>query len=577
MAIISTNISATGDLAHGYDIPDGDAVTVSAGVTVAAGGAGAAGLHAAGAGHVTLGASARVVSSLSDAISFGGSGTATLNAGSLAVAARYGIYFMAGDNALQNLGSVVADSAIRTDGPSLIFNEGSMVGRNGHGVWIAGSGVSLNNSGVIQGSHAGIFVSAMTGFVSVANSGTIVGGDQGAFEVADGTAAAMLTNHGRLLGNATFGNGDDVYDGRGGSVTGVISLSGGSDRAYGGGGFETFLGGAGDDTIDGGGGNDVAVYSGSRVDYDISTVGAVTTIVDKRAGQDGSDTLKNVRFAKFNGDNSTVVLINSAPDSVKLSTSVVAETAQMNTVVASLSAHDADGAALTYTLVDPTGTFRLDGTSLVLVKPLDYEAGLRHFDFTVTAHDPYGLAATQSLSLAVTNVVETNPLTLIGTAGVDSLTGEAGNDVIQGLAGDDILQGEAGDDRLDGGAGKDMLTGGAGKDVFVFTTKFDKKSNFDTITDFSVADDSIWLDNALFKSNKALYTAIKKGTEAKPLKMASKFFSLDKAKDKDDFVIYDRKKGVLYYDSDGSGSHKAIEIATLKKGLKMTYKDFFFV
>jgi Cadherin domain./Hemolysin-type calcium-binding repeat (2 copies). len=583
MTLIPTNLSTTGNFDHGYDISDGEAVTVSPGVTVAAGGADAAGLHAAGVGHVTLAAHAQVVSGLADAILFEGQGSATLNAGSMAVADRYGIFFMGGDNALQNLGSVIAGTAVRTDGASLIFNEGSLAGRNGHGVWIDGSGVSLNNSGLIQGSHAGIFVSATTGFVSVANSGTIIGGDQGAFRVADGTIAAMLANHGHLFGNVTFSNGEDLYDGRGGSVTGAVTLQGGSDRAYGGAGFETFLGGTGDDTIDGGGGNDVAVYSGSRADYDVSAAGGVTIIADKRIGQDGSDTLTNVRFAKFNGDNTTVVLINSAPNSVKLSATTVAETALTNTTVASLSAYDADGDALTYTLLDPTGTFRIDGTSLVLTKPLDYEAGLRQYNFTVTAHDPYGLTATQSLSLAVTNVVETNPMTLIGTEGVETLTGEAGNDVIRGLASTDTLQGEAGNDRLYGGAGNDLLVGGAGQDVFVFDSKLgrtnalNKKTNLDKIADFNVKDDTLWLENSLFKSNKTLYAAIKKGTEAKPVKLTSKFFQLDKAKDKDDFFVYDHKKGALYYDVDGSGSKEAIQIATLTKNLKMTYHDFFFI
>ena len=81
--------------------------------------------------------------------------------------------------------------------------------------------------------------------------------------------------------------------------------------------------------------------------------------------------------------------------------------------------------------------------------------------------------------------------------------------------------GGAGDDKLWGGYGNDTLWGGAGKDVFVFdgklgTSKTDKKVNYDTIKDYSVKDDSIWLDNDLFKSNKKLYAAIKKGIETKP-------------------------------------------------------------
>ncbi|AWM87938.1 calcium-binding protein [Microvirga sp. 17 mud 1-3] len=169
-------------------------------------------------------------------------------------------------------------------------------------------------------------------------------------------------------------------------------------------------------------------------------------------------------------------------------------------------------------------------------------------------------------------------LSLRGTARVDRLTGADGNDVIKGLAGNDMLKGLSGNDKLYGGAGKDVLYGGAGQDIFVFDAKFNKKTNLDKIADFTVKDDTLWLENSLFKANKSLYAAIKKGSEAKPAKMASKFFTVgDKAKDANDFFIYDKKTGVLSYDADGSGSKAAVEIATLKKGLKLTEKDFFFI
>ena len=90
--------------------------------------------------------------------------------------------------------------------------------------------------------------------------------------------------------------------------------------------------------------------------------------------------------------------------------------------------------------------------------------------------------------------------------------------------------------------------------------------------------DAVWLENALFKSNKTLYRAIKKGKEAHPLHMSKKFVAMGHhAKDGNDYFILDRKKGVLSYDAEGSGAHKAIEIATFKKGLKMSYHDLLFV
>jgi Ca2+-binding RTX toxin-like protein len=54
-----------------------------------------------------------------------------------------------------------------------------------------------------------------------------------------------------------------------------------------------------------------------------------------------------------------------------------------------------------------------------------------------------------------------------GGAGNDTLFGEAGNDVLSGGAGDDLLLGGAGNDRLDGGTGNDRLYGQAGNDKLI--------------------------------------------------------------------------------------------------------------
>jgi hypothetical protein len=54
-------------------------------------------------------------------------------------------------------------------------------------------------------------------------------------------------------------------------------------------------------------------------------------------------------------------------------------------------------------------------------------------------------------------------------------------------------------------------------------------------------------------------------TEAKP----AIFPFGSKAKDKNDYIVYDDKKGARSYDADGSGKSKAVEIATLSKSLTM--------
>jgi hypothetical protein len=160
----------------------------------------------------------------------------------------------------------------------------------------------------------------------------------------------------------------------------------------------------------------------------------------------------------------------------------------------------------------------------------------------------------------------------IGTNGADVLDGTIGDDVIKGLLGNDVLNGLGGKDKLYGGGGKDTLKGDLGKDIFVFDSKANKKTNLDKILDFKVADDSIWLDNKVFTKLG------KSGSEKKPAQLKKDFFTVgSKAKDKDDYVIYDKTKGVLYYDADGSGAGKQVEIATLSKKLAMTYKDFFVI
>src|SRR5262249_48864221 len=115
----------------------------------------------------------------------------------------------------------------------------------------------------------------------------------------------------------------------------------------------------------------------------------------------------------------------------------------------------------------------------------------------------------------------------------------------------DTLKGGTEADKLFGGAGKDTLFGGTGKDGFYFDTPLNRLTNVDTIRDFSHADDTIFLENAVF-------TKLAVGTLG-----SSAFFTGIKAHDADDRIIYNKATGALFFDADGSGHVAQVQFATL--------------
>jgi Ca2+-binding RTX toxin-like protein len=146
----------------------------------------------------------------------------------------------------------------------------------------------------------------------------------------------------------------------------------------------------------------------------------------------------------------------------------------------------------------------------------------------------------------------------------DRMRGYAGNDVMNGFGGDDKLFGDAGDDQLNGGSGQDLLTGGGGKDTFTFSDRL-VSGDADRIADFSAKDDTMRLENDIFTKLS------KKGTLAKA------FLSVNAgglAKDADDYIVYDKTTGKLFYDADGNGAEQAVHFATLSNRPAITASDF---
>ena len=147
---------------------------------------------------------------------------------------------------------------------------------------------------------------------------------------------------------------------------------------------------------------------------------------------------------------------------------------------------------------------------------------------------------------------------------IERVTGSSYADRLTGNAEDNVLSGGAGNDTLSGGLGKDVLTGGAGADVFVFDTALGGR-NIDRITDFTVEEDTIFLDHLIF-------TGLAEGQLS-----ASAFTSGETgiATETSHRIIYETGTGRLYFDADGSGSGSGVHFATMTANLELTAFDFF--
>jgi Ca2+-binding RTX toxin-like protein len=146
---------------------------------------------------------------------------------------------------------------------------------------------------------------------------------------------------------------------------------------------------------------------------------------------------------------------------------------------------------------------------------------------------------------------------LTGAGNVNAIGNKLGN----------VLVGNGGSNVLAGLTGNDLLTGGGGNDYFLFNTALNAATNVDTITDFSVPADTIWLENAIFT-----------GLGANGVLAATAFVVGAAAGDGDDRIIYNNANGWLSYDADGSGTAStAIHFATLAAGLNGSISNADFV
>ncbi len=326
----------------------------------------------------------------------------------------------------------------------------------------------------------------------------------------------------------------------------------------------TILGGTGGDTLDGGLGADSMLGGGGD---DIYIVNETRDRVIE-AGNGGTDIVfTSVNHALAAGVENLAVL-NGVTAGLALTGNALG-----NLVNGGAGRDTINGGAGADTLSGGAGDdlFIVDAAGDIVVELAGAGSD------TVQASVSYALGA--NLEVLVVAAGVTAALTLNGNIGSNTVIGGAGNDLIIGGGGNDVLTGSAGNDTINGGNGTDRITGGAGNDrlfgdlgadAFIFNAALNATTNVDRIVDFSVVDDTVHLENAIF-------TGL--GTTTGVLSAAAwrAGAGVTTSGDATDRIIYNTSTGDLFYDADGIGGAAAIRFARIDNLAALTAADFLII
>uniref|UniRef100_A0A8J7CZN8 Putative Ig domain-containing protein n=1 Tax=Desmonostoc muscorum LEGE 12446 TaxID=1828758 RepID=A0A8J7CZN8_DESMC len=379
------------------------------------------------------------------------------------------------------------------------------------------------------------------------------------------TGTGAINGTGNNLSNIIIGN------------TGANSLNGvdGNDSLIGGTGNDTLIGGADNDTLDGGAGND-SLDGGAG--NDIYTVDSLSDTVTEgfNAGTDLvksavnwvlGDNLENLTLTGSKVINGTgnslnnIITGNSAANTLNGgdgNDSLIGGSGN-DTLLGGAGNDSLDGGAGIDSLDGGVGddTYTVDNLSDTIAEGLNAGTDLVKSSITwVLGNNLENLTLTGSSAINGTGNSVNN--IIMGNGGANLLSGEDGNDSLFGGAGIDTLLGGIGDDVLTGGIGKDVLTGGIGRDSLYLTDT--RTGGYDTITDFTVGDDTIFISKAEFALSQSVNTTLD-----------SSIFRLGtSATAAGDRFIYNQSTGNLFFDKDGVGGTAQVQIAQLSNQALLT-------
>jgi len=221
--------------------------------------------------------------------------------------------------------------------------------------------------------------------------------------------------------------------------------------------------------------------------------------------------------------------------------------------------------------VSGTVLTELTGTRLVQLTLFsdDYNFGLLGLDVSATAF--FDLVQAKDWA-GLARLVQSGDDRILGTANNDTLVGGDGNDSFVSGLGRDLINGGAGNDTLEALGGHDVMTGGKGADQFQFAIEPEQgDGNSVTIRDFRTGTDRIAVSDTAF--NHIGFGGFDGAT------LEAIHFGYGKqAKTADQGLVYDKAKGLLYYDADGSGGFaERVLFAKLGAGTELSFHDFWVI
>jgi Ca2+-binding RTX toxin-like protein len=364
-----------------------------------------------------------------------------------------------------------------------------------------------------------------------------------------------------------------------------------ADKLFGAGGNDTLNGGGGNDTINGDSGND-SLISGAGVDFVYGgegndTLEALAGGLDDLFGGIGDD----VYIVNTTGDN-LVEGPNQGTDLVRSSVTYILDANVENLLLTGAGAADGTGNVLNNLITGNSANNNLSGadgndtlngeggndslnggagvdflnggagndTLEALAAGLDNLFGGIGDDLYIVNRTGDNLVENFNQGIDTVNSSVTYPLganvenLLLTGAGAVNGTGNALNNRITGNSASNNLSGLGGNDTLSGKGGSDILTGGLGSDVFDFDTDL-PGAGVDTINDFVVGSDKIFLSKAVFS---ALETFPAVGNVLLPTDFASinvaAALEVAIAGNNPNEIVYNRLTGSLFYNANDAAA-----------------------